>query len=66
MQVEVVRMSITAKSSFVRCENGFDIPESLCTQCLHTIVARDFDALERAEDLHDCSEPHYRARTRVI
>lgn len=60
-------MSATAKSTFVRCENGFDIPESLCTVCLHTIVARDVDALERAESMHDCSEPHSMAVThRVI
>lgn len=54
-------MSITANNNFVRCQNSFDIPESLCTHCLHTIVARDFDALERAESQHDCSETQYGA-----
>jgi hypothetical protein len=60
-------MSTAVKSNFVRCDNGFDIPESLCTHCLHTIVARDFEALEQAENQHDCSEPRYAAaRLRVI
>ena len=62
MQGEVVRMSIPDKSHFVRCDNPFDVPESLCTNCLHTIVARDLDALERAENQHDCSEPRYGSR----
>ena len=56
MQAEV-RMSSPVKNTFVRCENAFDVPESLCTHCFHTIVARDFKALERAEEQHDCSEP---------
>lgn len=38
--------------AFVRCKNSFDIPESLCTICFHTIVARDPEALQRAEEAH--------------
>lgn len=52
-------MRIPGKSHFVRCENEFEIPESLCTLCLHTIVARDTATLERAEDQHTCSISHY-------
>ena len=60
-------MIVSEKSHFVRCENPFNVPESLCTHCLHTIVARDVDALERAENQHDCSEPRYGSgRLRVI
>ncbi len=55
----MMSMVVTAKSNFVRCQNSFNIPESLCTLCLHTIVARDFDALEQAESRHDCSETQY-------
>lgn len=54
-------MSSPGKSTFVRCENPFDVPESLCTHCLHTIVAQDYDALERAQDQHNCSESRYGA-----
>jgi hypothetical protein len=61
MLAEVVRMIASEKSHFVRCENPFDVPESLCTHCLRTIVARDYDALEQAEDRHDCTAPRYRA-----
>lgn len=42
-------------TSFVRCNNPLDVPESMCTVCLHTLIARDLEALEEAEIRHVCS-----------
>ncbi len=52
-------VNAAAKTSFIRCTNSFDIPESVCTVCFHTLVARDGEALERAENTHDCDETTY-------
>jgi hypothetical protein len=42
-------------SNFVRCDNPLDVPESMCTLCMHTLVAPDLHALEQAEMRHTCS-----------
>jgi hypothetical protein len=44
---------------FMRCQNSFEVPESMCTLCLQTIVAPDMEALERAERNHKCTGPRY-------
>jgi hypothetical protein len=41
--------------NFVRCHNSFEVPESMCTLCLRTLVAPDLQALELAEMRHKCS-----------
>jgi hypothetical protein len=40
--------------SFTRCKNFVDLPESVCTICLQTLVAPNFEALEKAERDHSC------------
>lgn len=45
--------------TFVRCENSLEVPESICTLCLHTLIARDLQALEQAEIIHNCSSRDY-------
>lgn len=54
-------MTTDKMKMFRRCVNPFDIPESLCALCLRTIVARDWEALERAENSHCCNESTYGA-----
>jgi|HubBroStandDraft_6_1064221.scaffolds.fasta_scaffold176667_1 hypothetical protein len=44
---------------FLRCKNAFDVPESMCTLCLQTLVAPDPEALERAEHNHKCKGARY-------
>lgn len=46
-------------SHFLRCKNAFEVPESMCTLCLQTLVAPDLEALERAERNHKCKGPSY-------
>ena len=42
-------------ASFLRCQNSVGVPESMCTLCLQTLVAPNFEALEQAELGHNCS-----------
>ncbi len=46
-------------SHFLRCDNSLGVPESVCTLCQHTLVARDLPALELAEAQHTCSISNY-------
>jgi hypothetical protein len=50
-------------TNFLRCENSIGVPESLCTVCLHTLVAPNLEALEQAELKHDCRGEVRRKRT---
>jgi hypothetical protein len=42
-------------TNFFRCQNSVGVPESMCTLCLETLVAPNFEALEQAELRHNCS-----------
>lgn len=46
-------------NTFVRCHNSLEVPESVCTLCLHTLVARNLEALEQAEIVHRCSNRNF-------
>lgn len=53
-------MTVLDKSkTFVRCHNSLEVPESMCTLCLHTFVARDLQTLEQAEIIHSCYSSEY-------
>ena len=50
-------------ATFLRCKNSVNLPESMCTLCLQTLVAPNFEALEQAELNHSCrGESHARWR----
>lgn len=49
-------------SNFTRCQNVEQVPESMCTVCMQTIVARDAEALLRAESSHRCASRTRRGR----
>ncbi len=42
------------RGKFLRCTNLVEVPESLCTLCLQTLVAPTVEALEKAESHHEC------------
>jgi hypothetical protein len=41
-------------TNFFRCQNSVGVPESMCTLCLETLVAQNFEALEQVELRHNC------------
>jgi hypothetical protein len=47
--------TIDKADNFFRCQNSVGVQESMCTLCLETLVAQNFEALEQAELRHDCS-----------
>lgn len=50
------------QTSFERCHNPQDVPESVCVLCLHTIVAPTMEVLEQLEHQHVCLEKQEPAR----
>ena len=50
--------------NFVRCQNTFEVPESMCKLCLRTLVAPDLPALELAELRHSCTFSAYTSPNR--
>lgn len=60
------RSSAEPIRSFVRCDNSQQVPESMCTACFHTLVARNLVALEHAEARHRCAAKHETARGRGL